>query len=202
MRHLVLASTSRYRRALLERLRVPFDVAAPRYEEDDGGETNADVLVATHALGKAESLREAFPESLIIGSDQVVAFEGTILGKPGTPARAEAQLRTLRGREHVLLTALVVLDARTGHAERHLDRTRLRVRDLTDAEIRAYVAAEIPVDCAGAYRSESLGVALFEYLRGDDPTAIVGLPLAALVRLLGAFGVNVLMELADSEQRG
>jgi septum formation protein len=202
MRHVVLASTSRYRRALLERLRIPFEAAPPRYDEREPPGEGAEAIAETHALGKARSLAVAYPESLIIGSDQVVSLEDRILGKPGTRARAIEQLRVLRGREHTLITALVVLDAVTFRVERHLDRTRLRLRDLSDAEIRAYVDADEPLDCAGSYRSESLGIALFEYLRGDDPTAIVGLPLAGLVRLLGALGVNVLLASRDPEHLG
>jgi septum formation protein len=202
MRHIVLASTSPYRRALLERLRIPFDVAPPVYEENTLEGADAEALVAVHALGKARSLRDAFPSSLVIGSDQVVSLDGRILGKPGTRERAIEQLAMLRGREHVLLTGLAVLDAATGRVGEHLDRTRLRLRALGDAEIEAYVDAEHPIDCAGSYRAEGLGIALFEYLRTDDPTAIVGLPLAALARLLGAHGVDVLLASGEAEGPG
>lgn len=193
MRSVVLASTSRYRAALMARLGIPFETAPPAYAETASDLDDPVALVERHASGKARSLAASHPTSLIVGSDQVVALSGRVLGKPGSHARALEQLRALRGREHTLVTGVAVLDATTDVLASHVDRTRLLVRaDLTDAQIEAYVRADSPLDCAGAYKSESLGIALFEYLRGDDPTAIVGMPLAALARLLSGFGVDVL----------
>jgi septum formation protein len=194
MRSIVLASTSRYRRDLLNRLGLVYEAVAPRFEESIRIGIEPGDLVLEQAAGKAGSVAADFPESLIIGSDQLVALGDHVLGKPGTPDRAVAQLQSMRGREHELLTAAVVLDAASGQRRSHLEVSRIRVRDLTDAEIQAYVRRENPIDCAGAYRAEALGIILFDYLRGDDPTAIVGLPLIATCRLLREFGVNVLMD--------
>ena len=193
MRKLVLASTSRYRRDLLARLGHPFEAVAPTCDEDavKAEGHSADVLVRRLARLKAESVRARYPDPLIIGSDQVAEVDGRILGKPGTPAAAEAQLRRLRGREHRLLTALCVLDARTGRLAEALDIHTLRLRPLSDAQIARYVAAESPLDCAGSYKIEGLGIALFESIQGTDHTAIIGLPLTLLVSLLAPFGLEL-----------
>lgn len=192
MRHIVLASTSRYRRELLARLGLPHTALAPDYDEAPLPGLSPHELALTHARGKARSLRTRFPNAILIGCDQVVSLDGEVLGKPGTPERAVDQLRRMRGREHVLLTALVVHDGPSGAEREHLDETTIRLRDLPDADLEAYVARERPCDCAGSYRSEALGIALFEYQRGEDPTAVIGLPLIALVRMLATVGVNVL----------
>jgi septum formation protein len=184
----------------MERLGLPFVAAAPRYDEArPESDTDPARLVSANALGKALSLLADFPDSLIIGSDQVAVCEGAILTKPGAPERAIEQLLRLAGREHRLLTALAVLrapgpGAAVGDApgEQALVENRMRLRPLTRAEAEAYVRRESPLDCAGAYKSEGLGVALFERMQGDDPTAIIGLPLIALTRLLRRFGVNPL----------
>jgi septum formation protein len=199
---LVLASTSPYRRALLARLGLPFLAVAPHFKETDP-EADSDParLVTGNALGKAVSLLSDYPDSLIIGSDQVAVCDGEILTKPGTPERAIEQLLHLAGREHRLLTAVSVLHSDAPgepsegnmHGEHALVVNQLRMRPLRHAEVEAYVRREQPLDCAGGYKSEGLGVALFEYMRGDDPTAIVGLPLITLVRLLRRFGVDPLL---------
>ncbi len=192
---LILASTSPYRRALIERLGLACQAVPPPFEELRPGEiADPAELVATNALGKAGSLCERYPEALIIGSDQVAVCEDEVLLKPGTESRAIEQLGRLAGREHTLMTAVTVIGASTGRAESACAINRMRMRPLSSEEIRAYVARERPVDCAGAYKSEGLGIALFEYLRGDDPTAIIGLPLIALGDLLSRFGVNPLLE--------
>lgn len=188
---LVLASTSPYRRALLARLGLEFEACAPAFEEKRDGDPEA--MVLANARGKAASLSPRFPEALIIGSDQAAVCEGRILGKPGTAARAVEQLLLLAGREHALLTALAVLRAKDGSVETALVAHRMRLRPLTRAEAEAYVRREMPIDCAGAYKSEGLGIALFEYLRGDDPTAIVGLPLTAVCQLLRRCGVDPIL---------
>ncbi len=206
---LVLASTSPYRRALLARLGLPFRAVAPVYEEchpeacDDPRR-----LAVQNALGKAVSLLAAQRDCLIIGSDQVICCEGAIITKPGTPARAVAQLMQLAGREHELLTAVAVVrspaaePAATDDApgESALVVNRARMRALTRVEAEAYVRIEQPLDCAGAYKSEALGIALFEYIRGDDPTAVIGLPLIALARLLRRFGVDPLQHPATDAE--
>jgi MAF protein len=192
MPRLVLATTSPYRRALMERLGLPFACVAPRYEETPDVASSPEALVLEHALGKARSVAAEHADALIIGSDQVAVLGERILGKPRTPDRAVAQLTGMRGREHRLLTAVVVLDAATDRVGSHVEVSTIRMRDLGDEEIREYVRREAPIDCAGSYRSEGLGIALFEHLRGDDPTAVVGMPLIGLCRLLRQFGVSPL----------
>lgn len=198
---LVLASTSPYRRALMERLGLPFTAVAPRFEEI-ASEPGADParIVTKNALGKALSLLPDYPGGLLIGSDQVAVCGAEILTKPGTPERAVEQLLRLAGREHRLVTAVAVLrcppagaaDEGGTRGDHAVVENRMRMRPLTPAEAEAYVRLEAPLDCAGAYKSEGLGVTLFERMEGEDPTAIVGLPLIALSRLLRRFGVDPL----------
>jgi septum formation protein len=196
-RHLVLASTSVFRRDLLARLRLPFDMAAPRFDElsPPPGESDADAvraLVRENAVGKALSLRDSYPDALILASDQLGECEGRVLSKPGTVQRAVEQLLHLAGKEHRLHNAVVLLDARDGRSAHELVTSRLVMRPLTEERIRRYVELERPLHSAGSYLSESLGVALFESMGGDDPTAIIGLPLTSVVRLLERFGVSPL----------
>ncbi len=186
-RPLVLASTSRYRRALLGQLGVPFEAAAPAYEEEHDLALPAGELVVELASRKAGSLAGRFPEALIVGSDQVAELDGRILLKPGTVERAAAQLAELAGRTHRLLTGLVVHEPASGRTERLLDVHEMSVRPLTEDQIAAYVAAEQPVDCAGAYKVEGPGIALFSAMRGEDYSGIIGLPLTKLVTLLERF---------------
>jgi septum formation protein len=190
---LVLASTSPYRRALLARLGLDFVSAAPACDEDrlKGLGLGAEALVTRLARDKAASLAGAYPGAVIIGSDQAVELDGELLGKPGTAAAAREQLGRLQGREHRLLTAICVLDTRTGQRGEDLDIHRLRLRPLTEAQIARYVAADDPVDCAGAYKIEGLGIALFESVQGADYTAIIGLPLTRVVALLSDLGIEV-----------
>ncbi len=193
---IVLASTSRYRRELVGRLGLHVECAAPPYDETSarralGPVPVADVVRAL-ARGKALSLGESHPDALIVGADQLGEVDGEALGKPGTEPAARDQLRRLAGREHRLYTAVCVYQPATGRTEEALDVHRLAMRDLTDEAIADYVTRDRPLDCAGAYKVESLGIALFERVSGDDFTAVVGLPLTALVGLLGRFGVRVL----------
>lgn len=148
-------------------------------------------LVRTQAEGKARSVAALRPGAVIIGSDQVAEVDGEILTKPGSPARAASQLERLSGRSHRLLTAVVTLDEPSGRVQTHVEVTTLRMRTLSELEIRAYVTADTPWDCAGSYKIESLGISLFEQQHGDDPTAIMGLPLIALSRQLRACGFQV-----------
>lgn len=196
-RRLVLASTSVSRRDLLARLRLPFAVAAPAFEEifPPPGPADADavrVAVLENAVGKALSLREAYPDTLILASDQLGECEGRVLSKPGTEERAREQLRFLAGKEHRLHNAVALLDTGDGRLVHERMTSTLRMRSLSEEMICRYVELERPVHSAGSYLSESLGVALFESLGGDDPTAIIGLPLTAVVRLLERFGVSPL----------
>ena len=189
---LVLASTSPYRAALLERLGLPFEVA-PSHVDERAIEREGDppaVLVRRLARAKAERVARAHPGALVIGSDQAAVIDGAVLGKPGTAERACAQLRAMAGRTHELLTAVCVV-APQGLRE-HTDVHRLTMRALSDAQIARYVALEQPLDCAGSYKIEGLGAALFGAIEGQDPTAIVGLPLSWTASTLTALGLDPL----------
>lgn len=197
MLDLVLASTSPYRKALLARLGLPFEARPPDVDEEAvkaEGLPAAD-LVTRLAREKAESVARGLsilrPRALVIGSDQVAELDGEILGKPGTPEGAMDQLRRLAGREHRLLTALCVVRAGDGRRAEALDVHRLRLRPLSAEQIARYVRAEHPVDCAGSYKIEGLGITLFEWVRGDDFTGVVGLPLTRLVALLTELGADL-----------
>ncbi len=192
MRELVLASASRYRRALLDRLGLSYRAVSPKCDEEGLDHLPAEDRSLALAERKARSAAGDFPDALIIGSDQIAEIEGTALRKPGTIEAARASLRLLSGREHRLVTAVVLLDAREGRMETAIDIARLRMRRLTDEEIENYLRREETLDCAGAYRSEGLGAALFEWMRTDDPTGIVGLPLTRVVDLLARFGFSAL----------
>lgn len=186
---LVLASTSAYRRALLERFALPFETASPDIDETPlPGEpppATADRLAAAKARAEASH----FDNALIIGSDQVAHLGDEVFGKPGTVERAIAQLRRMSGRTIVFHTAVALLDTASGRLQCESVPTRVRFRELTEAEIVRYVDKERPLDCAGSAKSEALGITLLESLSGDDPTALVGLPLITLARMLRAEGV-------------
>jgi septum formation protein len=192
----VLASTSRYRRELVERLALDVECVAPPYDEEAAKAELAalapDALVAALARGKARSVAALRPDALVIGSDQAVDLDGELLGKPGTEEVARARLRRLAGRAHRLVTAVAVVDGATGRTEEALSVHDMVLRDLTAREIEDYVRRDLPLDCAGAYRVETLGIALFERVTGDDFTAIIGLPLTRVTSLLARFGVRVL----------
>lgn len=186
---LVLASTSAYRRMLLERLQIPFETARPETDETPlPGETPS-ATAERLAIDKARAVAGAFPDALIIGSDQVAHLGNEVFGKPGTEARAIAQLQRMRGQTVVFHTALALLNTRSGQVRCTAVPTLVRFRDLGDEEIRRYVEKEQPLDCAGSAKSEGLGITLLEALSGDDPTALIGLPLIALSHMLRAEGV-------------
>jgi septum formation protein len=188
---LVLASTSVYRRALLERLGLPFRWQAPVCDEDlvKGQGIDPRSLAETLARKKAMSLVEPDHDRVVIGCDQVVSFQGQLFGKPGSIDRAIDQLMTLAGHTHDLITALVLVRGETFFT--HTDVTRLQMRRLSRAAIERYVAADQPVDCAGAYKLESRGIALFDQIESADHTAITGLPLIALTTILRGIGYEV-----------
>ena len=191
-RTVVLGSTSRYRRELLERLRLPFEVAAPEVDETPlPGEAPA-ALATRLALAKAHAVAARFPEAVVIGSDQVADLHGQPLGKPGTHERATEQLRQMRGQTVVFQTALAVVCHACGFEQADLAPVRVRFRALGDDEIEHYLRAEQPYDCAGSAKSEGLGIALLEAIDSDDPTALVGLPLIRTARMLRAAGVRLL----------
>lgn len=188
---LILASTSPYRRELLARLRLPFRCMAPGVDEASiAAEGFGPVALAERlARAKAEAIAAREPDVLVIGSDQLVAFEGRVLGKPGTAERAVEQLLSMSGREHLLITAVAFAD-RAG-IEVETDVARLTLRTLDRREAERYVAADRPLDCAGGYRIESLGIALFDRIEAADQSAIVGLPLLTVCRMLRARGFSV-----------
>ena len=188
----VLGSTSRYRRELLSRLNLPFDVAAPDVDETpQTGESPRDLALRL-ALAKARAVAERFPQAVVIGSDQVADLAGQPLGKPGEHARAVQQLRQMRGQTVVFQTALAVVCQATGFEQVDLAAVKVQFRDLSDDEIENYLQAEKPYDCAGSAKSEGLGIALLESIDNDDPTALVGLPLIRTARMLRAAGVKLL----------
>ncbi|TAN06277.1 MAG: septum formation protein Maf [Rhodanobacteraceae bacterium] len=185
---IVLASTSRYRAGLLRRLVADFTQAAPAVDEETlPNEAPRDRAVRL-AEAKARAVAPTLDAALVIGSDQVAALGAQVLHKPGTIKNAHEQLRASSGRTVDFYTGLCMVDGRTGHAISHLDHTRVVFRRLTDAEIDRYLAAEKPLDCAGSFKAEAAGIALFERIDSSDPTALIGLPLIALARLLRAAG--------------
>lgn len=189
---LVLASTSSYRRDLLTRLRLPFEVFSPDVDETPlPGESPSATALRLSVL-KAQAAARAFPDALIIGSDQVLMLGDTQLGKPGNHANAFAQLQAMQGREMVFHTALTLLNSRTGHTQTRDVPTTVHVRPLSDAQIAAYLEKEKPWDCAGSAKSEALGIALMARMESSDPTALVGLPLITLTGMLANEGVDVL----------
>lgn len=191
-RTVVLGSTSRYRRELLARLNLPFEVAAPEVDETpQAGEAPRDLALRL-ALAKARAVAARHPDAVVIGSDQVADLAGQPLGKPGTHERAVQQLRQMRGQTVVFQTALAVVCLATGFQEVDLAQVRVTFRDLSDAEIENYLRIEKPYDCAGSAKSEGLGIALLASIDNDDPTALVGLPLIRTARMLRAAGVHLL----------
>lgn len=191
-RKLVLGSTSPYRRELLERLRIPFEVAAPDVDETPLPSESPQQLACRLAMSKARAVAAQFPACVVIGSDQVADLDGHSLGKPGNHARAVAQLHEMRGQTVIFQTAVAVVCLETGFAQMDLAQVKVKFRDLTDAEIETYLRAETPYDCAGSAKSEGLGIALLESIDNDDPTALVGLPLIRTCRMIQAAGVKLL----------
>ena len=192
MSPLILASTSRYRHELLSRLRLPFDVVSPNVDETPGpGEAPA-ALAQRLARAKALAVAALHPRAVIIGSDQVADLDGAAIGKPGNHARATEQLRSMSGRSIVFQTAVSVVCAASGHEETALIPVEVRFRTLSDAEIERYLRAEQPYDCAGSAKVETLGIALLEAVRSDDPTALIGLPLIQTCMMLRRAGIDPL----------
>ena len=193
-RRLILASTSRYRRELLARLRLPFDVDPPDVDERPrSGEAPA-ATASRLAFAKASAVAARHVDAVVIGSDQVADLDGQGVGKPGDHERATAQLRAMRGRIVVFQTAVAVVCAATGFAESALVPVTVRMRELSDAEIERYLRAETPYDCAGSAKIETLGIALVESIASDDPTALIGLPLIRTCELLRRAGIDPLGE--------
>ncbi len=189
---LILGSTSRYRRELLTRLRLPFEVVAPDVDETPRSDETPAALAGRLALAKARAVSALHPDAVVIGSDQVADLQGRPLGKPGTHERATLQLREMRGQTVLFQTAVSVIHPAMSFQETALVTVQVRFRMLDDAEIEAYLRAEQPYDCAGSAKSEGLGIVLLESITNDDPTALIGLPLIQTSRLLRAAGVSLL----------
>lgn len=189
---LVLASTSPFRRELLARLGLSFDTAAPDVDEAPQPGESAQGLVLRLAEAKARAVATLYSDALIIGSDQVASIGGQLLGKPGDREHAIAQLEQASGRTALFRTGLCLLDAASGRAQVHCEPFKVHFRQLTRAQITDYVDREQPFNCAGSFKSEGLGIALFERLEGADPNALIGLPLIRLIDMLANEGVGVL----------
>ncbi len=189
---LVLASTSRFRRDLLTRLRIPFEVVSPEVDETAFPGESAFATAARLAEAKARAGQTVHPDALIIGSDQVAELDSQHVGKPGNHFNASRQLRRLSGRSVAFHTALALLDAPTGRLQSEVITTIVTFRTLSDTEIGNYLRLDQPYDCAGSAKSEGLGIALIAAMEGNDPSALVGLPLIALITMLKNEGVEVI----------
>jgi septum formation protein len=187
---IILASTSRYRRELLARLQLPFTTRSPETIEDAVDGEAPEAMAARLALAKAKSIAAA--DAIVIGSDQVASLNGRLLRKPGSAETAVAQLRAAQGRSVLFHTGVAVVATRTGTTLQHVDRTEVVFRRLDDAALERYVELESPLDCAGSFKSEGLGVALFERISSEDPTALIGLPLIFVADALRKLGADAL----------
>lgn len=192
MMDIILASTSPYRRRLLERLQIPFECISPPVDEAPLPDEAPHQLASRLALAKAHSVARAHPEALVIGGDQVAALEGQLMGKPGTRESAMAQLRSSSGRGVEFYTAITVISQRLHFERSHVETTTVHFRQLTDKQIADYLDKEQTYDCAGSFKIEGLGIALFKGISGNDPTALEGLPLIKLTELLGETGLHIL----------
>jgi MAF protein len=191
-RPLVLASTSPFRRELLARLGLPFQTASPDVDESRRPGEPPQALVQRLAEAKARAVAAGWPHGLIIGSDQVACIDDEVLGKPGDRARAIAQLTRAAGRTVLFQTGLCLYDAAADRARVLCEPFRVRFRPLTQKQIQGYVDREQPFHCAGSFKSEGLGIALFEAMEGEDPNSLIGLPLIRLVGLLAEAGLDPL----------
>lgn len=191
-RKLILGSSSPYRRELLSRLRLAFEVAPPQVDETALTHETPEQLACRLAMSKARDVASRFPAAVVIGSDQVADLEGIALGKPGNHPRATMQLQQMSGKTVIFQTAVAVVCLETGFAQLDLARVKVKFRKLSGSEIEAYLRAETPYDCAGSAKSEGLGIALLESIDNDDPTALVGLPLIRTCRMIQAAGIRVL----------
>ncbi|MBS4096525.1 MAG: septum formation inhibitor Maf [Sulfuricella sp.] len=188
---LVLASTSPYRRELLSRLKLDFEVASPEVDESPLSGESPEQTAYRLAIAKAQAVGEQFPDALIIGSDQVATLDGAQIGKPHTHENATRQLRTMRGKTVTFHTALCLYNSANDNIQAQVIPFMVKFRDLSDDEIERYLAKEQPYNCAGSAKSEGLGIALIEKMTGDDPNALIGLPLIVLVEMLKNEGVSV-----------
>ncbi len=189
---LILASTSPFRRAVLEKLGVPFETVSPEVDETPLPGETPEALVERLAIAKAQAVAAQRDQGLIIGSDQVAVIEGEILGKPGSHEQAVKQLRRASGQRVTFLTGLALVNAASGQVQSEVVPFHVVFRELTDTLIENYLQREQPYHCAGSFKSEALGIVLFERLEGEDPNTLIGLPLIRLVRMLEAEGFAVL----------
>jgi septum formation protein len=189
---LILASSSPYRRELLERLKIPFEVIAPEVDESPRPGETPEKLVERLAVEKAQKIAGQMPGTLVIGSDQVAVYNGSIVGKPHSHDKAVEQLRSASGRTVTLYTGLALVNADTRRVQCEVIPYRVTFRTLTDAQIESYLRLEQPYSCAGSVKSEGLGIALLEKFEGDDPNTLIGLPLIRLVRMLENEGVKII----------
>lgn len=189
---LVLASSSRYRRELLEKLKHPFSWQAPEVDETPLTGEKPDVLALRLAQLKAEALAKAHPNSLIIGSDQVASLDGKLCGKPGNKENALSQLKAASGKNVTFYTGLCLLNTNTGRHYSAVETYNAHFRTLSEAQIEYYLDQDQPFDCAGSFKSESLGISLLERLEGDDPNTLIGLPLIRLTQLLSQADFDIL----------
>ncbi|OGI67751.1 MAG: septum formation protein Maf [Candidatus Muproteobacteria bacterium RBG_16_60_9] len=189
---IVLASSSPFRRALLERLGLPFEALSPAIDEMAHADESPAALAQRLAVAKARAVAARRPAALVIGSDQVAVYDGAITGKPRDHADAVRQLRAASGRKVMLYTGLALLNAATGRVQCEVIPFGIQFRPLTDAQIENYLRQEQPYDCTGSVKSEGLGIALLERFEGDDPNALIGLPLIRLIRMLEQEGVALI----------
>ena len=189
---LVLASTSPFRREILMKLGIPFETTAPDADETPLENEKPHELVTRLSLAKAKAVVDEFPDALIIGCDQVATIDGEILGKPGNFERAAEQLKLASGRSVEFLTGMTLLDSGSGKSHSICEPFKVHFRPLSDSQIKNYLNREEPYNCAGSFRSEALGIALFRRLEGEDPNALIGLPLIRLIDLMAEFDINVL----------
>lgn len=192
MQTLILASSSLFRKAILDKLNLPYQTHSPDIDETAQAEETPVELVARLAEEKARAVESHHPDSLIIGSDQVAVIDDQILGKPHTHENAIKQLQQASGRKVTFYTGLSLFNAQTGRAQTDVVPFEVHFRHLSDNMIESYLKAETPYNCAGSFKSEGLGIVLFEHLRGDDPNTLIGLPLIRLVAMLEAEGIDVL----------
>jgi septum formation protein len=190
---IILGSTSSYRAQLLTRLGLEFEIARPDADESPLEGESAPATALRLAIAKAQSLRRNFQDALIIGADQVAELNGVAIGKPGTKKYARDQLRLMRGQTLVFHSGLALLNTASGVIQHRMVATTVRFRTYTDQEIENYLDRENALDCAGSAKSEGLGIALIASMQSDDPTALIGLPLIALIDMLSAESVSVLL---------
>lgn len=189
---IILASSSVFRKELLERLNLPFECHSPEVDESVQSGECAEAYVCRLARQKAQTIANKYPQAVIIGSDQCALLEDQILGKPGDHNNALKQLKAAQGKSVMFHTGLCVMQASTGFSETADIPFQVRFRNLSDQQLNHYLEIEQPYQCAGSFKSEGYGAALFDYMQGDDPTALIGLPLIRLVSMLENAGITVI----------